>query len=37
VDRVVYLAPDVAKALRQWQRLYVTAAHYVIDKESWFQ
>jgi site-specific recombinase XerD len=29
VDRVVYLAPDVAKALRQWQRLYVTAAHYV--------
>jgi len=37
VDRVVYLAPDVAKALRQWQRLYVTATHYVIDKESWFQ
>jgi site-specific recombinase XerD len=29
VDRVVYLAPDVAKALRQWQRLHATAAHYV--------
>jgi site-specific recombinase XerD len=29
VDRVVYLAPDVTKALRQWQRLHATAAHYV--------
>jgi site-specific recombinase XerD len=29
VDRVVYLAPDVAKALRQWQRLTAAAAHYV--------
>jgi site-specific recombinase XerD len=28
VDRVVYLSPDVAKALRQWQRLQ-TAAVYV--------
>jgi site-specific recombinase XerD len=28
VDRVVYLAPDIAKALRQWQRLQA-AAHYV--------
>jgi site-specific recombinase XerD len=26
VDRVVYLAPDVAKALRQWQRLQAAAA-----------
>jgi len=26
VDRVVYLAPDVAKALRQWQRLQTAAA-----------
>ncbi len=29
VDRVAYLAPDVAKALRQWQRLQATAAPYV--------
>src|SRR5256714_11051661 len=29
VDRVVYLAPDVAKALRQWQRLQAAAAPYV--------
>jgi site-specific recombinase XerD len=29
VDRVVYLSPDVAKALRQWQRLQTAAAHYV--------
>jgi site-specific recombinase XerD len=29
VDRVVYLAPDVTKALRQWQRLQTTVPHYV--------
>jgi len=29
VDRVVYLAPDVAKALRQWQRLQGAPARYV--------
>ena len=29
VDRVVYLAPDVAGALQQWQRLQAAAAHYV--------
>jgi len=29
VDRVVYLAPDVAKALRQWQRLQDAAPLYV--------
>jgi site-specific recombinase XerD len=29
VDRVVYLAPDVATALRQWQRLQSAAASYV--------
>ena len=29
VDRVVYLAPDVAKALRQWQRMPGTAPRYV--------
>ena len=29
VDRVVYLAPDVAKALRQWPRLQAAAAPYV--------
>jgi site-specific recombinase XerD len=29
VDRVVYLAPDVATALRQWQRLQTAAASYV--------
>jgi site-specific recombinase XerD len=29
VDRVVYLSPDVAKALRQWQRLRPAAAPYV--------
>ncbi|MDQ3830402.1 MAG: tyrosine-type recombinase/integrase [Candidatus Tectomicrobia bacterium] len=29
VDRVVYLAPDVAKALRQWHRLQTAEAHYV--------
>jgi integrase/recombinase XerD len=29
VDRVVYLAPDVAKALRQWQRLQGTPPRYV--------
>jgi len=29
VDRVVYLAPDVAKALRQWQRLQGTVPLYV--------
>ena len=29
VDRVVSLAPDVAKALRQWQRLPAAPAHYV--------
>jgi len=29
VDRVVYLAPDVAKALRQWQRLQGAAPRYV--------
>src|SRR5467141_815186 len=28
VDRVVYLAPDVAKALRQWQRLQSAPAAY---------
>ena len=29
VDRVVYLAPDVATALRQWQRPQTAAASYV--------
>jgi site-specific recombinase XerD len=29
VDRVVYLAPDVAKALRQWHKLQTAAARYV--------
>jgi integrase/recombinase XerD len=29
VDRVVYLAPDVATALRQWQRLQTATASYV--------
>src|SRR5262249_41724847 len=29
VDRVVYLAPDVIKALRQWQRLLTTVPHYI--------
>jgi integrase/recombinase XerD len=29
VDRVVYLAPDVAKALRQWRRLQAAEARYV--------
>jgi site-specific recombinase XerD len=29
VDRVVYLASDVAKALRQWRRLQVAEARYV--------
>jgi len=29
VDRVVYLAPDVTKALRQWQRLLTTVPHYI--------
>jgi site-specific recombinase XerD len=29
VDRVVYLAPDVTKALRQWQRLQGTTPRYV--------
>jgi site-specific recombinase XerD len=29
VDRVVYLAPDVAKALRQWQRLQGAPPRYV--------
>jgi len=29
VDRVVYLAPDVATTLRQWQRLQAAAAAYV--------
>ena len=29
VDRVVYLALDVATALRQWQRLQTAAASYV--------
>ena len=29
VDRVVYLAPDVTKALRQWQRLQTTVPHYI--------
>jgi site-specific recombinase XerD len=29
VDRVVYLAPDVTKALRQWQRLQGAAPRYV--------
>jgi integrase/recombinase XerD len=29
VDRVVYLAPDVAKALRQWHRLRAAEARYV--------
>jgi integrase/recombinase XerD len=29
VDRVVYLAPDVATALRQWQRLQAAAVPYV--------
>jgi integrase/recombinase XerD len=29
VDRVVYLAPDVTKALRQWQRLHDTVPHYI--------
>jgi len=30
VDRVVYLAPDVAKALWQWHRLQVVEARYVL-------
>ena len=29
VDRVVYLSPDVAKALRQWQGLQAAKAQYV--------
>src|SRR5207249_11836890 len=29
VDRVVYLSPDIAKALRQWQRLQPATASYV--------
>jgi site-specific recombinase XerD len=29
VDRVVYLSPDVAKALRQWHRLQAAEARYV--------
>ena len=29
VDRVVYLAPDITKALQQWQRLQGTAPRYV--------
>jgi integrase/recombinase XerD len=29
VDRVVYLSPDVAKALRQWHRLQTAEARYV--------
>jgi integrase/recombinase XerD len=29
VDRVVYLSPDVAKALPQWHRLQAAEAHYV--------
>jgi len=30
VDRVVYLSPDVANALRQWQSLQTAAAPYVV-------
>ena len=29
VDRVVYLAPDVAKALQQWRRLQGAAPRYI--------
>src|SRR6266849_7383545 len=34
VDRVVYLAPDVAKALRQWQGHQAAAAHYVFPSRG---
>ena len=34
VDRVVYLAPDVAKALQQWQRHQATAAQYVFPSRG---
>jgi site-specific recombinase XerD len=34
VDRVVYLAPDVAKALRQWQGHQATAASYVFPSRG---
>jgi len=34
VDRVVYLAPDVAKALRQWQRHQATTAAYVFPSRG---
>src|SRR5215467_7040958 len=34
VDRVVYLAPDVAKALRQWQRHQAAAASYVFPSRG---
>ena len=34
VDRVVYLAPDVAKALRQWQGRQAAAAQYVFPSRG---
>src|SRR5215813_5494006 len=34
VDRVVYLAPDVAKALRQWQGHQIAAAPYVFPSRG---
>jgi len=34
VDRVVYLAPDIAKALRQWQRHQAAAASYVFPSRG---
>jgi len=34
VDRVVYLAPDVAKALRQWQGHQAAAAQYVFPSRG---
>jgi integrase/recombinase XerD len=36
VDRVVYLAPDVATALRQWQQLQAAAVRYVFpSRMAW--
>jgi integrase/recombinase XerD len=36
VDRVVYLSPDVATALRQWQQLQATAVRYVFpSRMAW--
>jgi integrase len=34
VDRVVYLAPDVAKALQQWQRHQAAATQYVFPNRG---